>query len=75
MATTPRQVYPNRAKGIWVLYDLRCPEACQHLHQQRATWQELSDLAAFGPDHMILILSPGGASGGRDITKEVQRGY
>jgi hypothetical protein len=59
MDTSPHQVYPDHAKGIWVLYDLRCPEACQQLHEQRVTWQELSDLAALGPDHMILIIWPG----------------
>lgn len=56
MTAPPHQVYSNRAKAIWVLYDLRDPKACQHLHEQRAVWQELSNLAALGPDHMILII-------------------
>jgi hypothetical protein len=74
MDTSPQQVYSNHDKGIWVLYDLRCPEACQHLHEQRATWQELSDLAALGPDHMILMLSPGGAADATSMTKELRHG-
>jgi hypothetical protein len=56
-----QELYPSKSKSIWVLYDLRDPQACWHLHQQRATWQELSDLAAVGPDHIILIIWPGAA--------------
>jgi hypothetical protein len=56
-----QELYPDHARAIWMLYDLRDPEACEHLHEQRATWQELSDLAALGPDHMILIIWPGAA--------------
>ena len=56
-----QQVYPNESESIWVLYDLRDPEACEHLHEQRGLWQELSDLAALGPDHMVLTIRPGAA--------------
>jgi hypothetical protein len=68
------QLYAPNAECIWVLYDLRNPEACEHLHEQRAAWQELSDLAALGPDHMILILFPGGAADNPSPTKEARRG-
>jgi hypothetical protein len=69
-----QELYPTMPKSIWVLYDLRDPEQCQHLHEQRDLWQELSDLAALGPDHMVLILSSGGAAGLTRTTKEAQRG-
>ena len=59
MATSPRPLYPNPARALWVLYDLRDRDACKHLHEQRALWQEQSDLAAVGPDHMVLIIRPG----------------
>jgi hypothetical protein len=74
MDTSPHQVYPDHAKGIWVLYDLRCPEARHYLREQRATWQELSDLATLGPDHMVLMLSPGGAADATSMTKELRHG-
>jgi hypothetical protein len=51
-----QELYPTESVSIWVLYDLRDPEVCKHLHEQRATWQGLSDLAALGPDHMVLII-------------------
>jgi hypothetical protein len=74
MTAPSHQVFPNHDRAIWVLYDLRDPKQCQHLHEQRASWQELSDLAALGSNHMILLLSPGGAASGSAITKEAQRG-
>jgi hypothetical protein len=69
-------LYPTKAESIWVLFDVRDRQACEHLHKQRAVWQELSDLAALGPDHMILMLFPGGAAGefGTSPTKETQSG-
>jgi hypothetical protein len=53
-----QELYATAHKSIWVLYDLRDPKACRHLHEQRWAWQERSDLVAVGPDHMILVLSP-----------------
>ena len=67
------RLYPPMPKSIWVLYDLRSLEACNHLHEQRGFWQEESELAALGPDHMILIPSPGGAAKNSGATKEAQR--
>lgn len=61
MTLPPDTLYPSKSKSIWVLYDLRDREACKHLHKQRGLWQELSDLAALGPDHMVLIIWPGAA--------------
>ncbi len=54
-------VNPTDSACIWVLYDLTDPEACETLHKQRAVWREFSDLAPFGPDHMVLLLFPGAA--------------
>lgn len=54
-------VYPSNSKSIWILFDLRDPAACEHLHKQRALWREESDLAALGPDHIVLIIRPGTA--------------
>jgi hypothetical protein len=68
------ELYPSKPESIWVLYDLRGPEACSHLHEQRGLWQELSDLAALGPDHMILMLFPGGAASDFTTTQEARRG-
>ena len=59
MLTPLPQIYPNHARTIWVLYDLRDHDQCQHLHEQRAVWRELSHLEALGPNHMILIIWPG----------------
>jgi hypothetical protein len=44
-----------------VLVDLREPEGCDFIHEQRGIQQHYSDLAGFGPDHMILILFPDAA--------------
>jgi hypothetical protein len=46
-----------------VLCDLREPDAVRFLHEARASFQERSDLAGFGPDHLILVIFPGGALG------------
>ncbi len=55
------KVYSKVPRSIWVLYDLRDPEQCKHLHDQRGVWQELSDLAPLGPDYMVLIIGPDAA--------------
>jgi hypothetical protein len=57
----PRTIYTQDPECILVLVNLREPEACDFVHRQRGIWQAYSDLAGFGPDHMILILFPGGA--------------
>lgn len=57
----PHQLYPSDPECVHILVDLREPEGCDFIHEQRGIWQEYSDLAALGPDHMILILFPGGA--------------
>ena len=63
MLTPPRQVYPNNAKAIWMVYDLRYPEACQLLHEQRAAWQEHSDIEALDEDHFVLVIQLGAVVG------------
>jgi hypothetical protein len=55
------KLYPSRTETIWVLFDLRDLAACEMLHEQRAVWQEFSDVAPLGPDHMVLILFAGAA--------------
>jgi hypothetical protein len=55
-----QELYLNKPESsLWVLYDLRCPEACFHLHEQRATWQEGSDIEALDEDHLVLLIRPG----------------
>jgi hypothetical protein len=57
MIAPPSQVYPDGLAFVCVLFDLREAQGCYYLHELRATWREFSDLVAFGPDHMLLILS------------------
>jgi hypothetical protein len=54
-----RELYLSKPESIWVLYDLRCPEACQHLHEQRATWQERGDIEVLDENHFVLLIRPG----------------
>ncbi len=53
--------YPEHETEVWVLCDLREPDAVRFIHSMRAAYQEHSDLAGFGPDHLILLIFPGGA--------------
>jgi hypothetical protein len=54
-----RELYLSKLESsLWVLYDLRCPEACQHLHELRATWQERGDIESW-KDHFVLLIRPG----------------
>jgi hypothetical protein len=57
----PVTFYTPDSKCIHILVDLREPAGCEFVHQQRGVWQAYSDLAGFGPDHLILILFPGAA--------------
>jgi hypothetical protein len=57
----PETFYTPDPECIYVLVDLREPEGCDFIHEQRGIQQHYSDLAGFGPDHMILILFPGAA--------------
>ncbi len=60
MTRTPT-LPPTAPECIWVLCDLADPDAVRFVHDARALFQDRSDLAGFGPDHMILVLFPGGA--------------
>jgi hypothetical protein len=55
----PYQLYLSTLECVHILVDLREPEGCDFVHEQRGIWQQYSDLAALGPDHMILTLFPG----------------
>jgi hypothetical protein len=71
MTLPQEELYPTTLECIWVLYDLRDPQTCEHLQKQRATWRELSDLAALGPDHKVLMLF---ACGAGSVTRNGRRG-
>jgi hypothetical protein len=59
MGAPLNELYLNNAKAIRVLYDLRDPDACKHLHEQRAIWQERSDIKVLDEDHFVLVVWPG----------------
>ncbi len=59
LVTAPRPLYASDSECIALLFDLRCPEACEQVHRLRAAWQADSDLEALSPDHMVVYLFPG----------------
>jgi hypothetical protein len=61
MRIRPKPLYPNKDRSIWVLFDLQDPKARSLLHDLRWELREFSDLAAFGPDYIILLIFPGAA--------------
>jgi hypothetical protein len=58
MEFAPQPVYTE----IWILCDVRDLEGARELHRLRALFQADADLRAFGPDHFILVVKPGGAT-------------
>jgi hypothetical protein len=54
-----RELYLSKPQTIWVLYDLRYPEAYQRLQEQRAAWQEHSKIEALDEDHFVLLIKAG----------------
>jgi hypothetical protein len=57
----PAPYYTPDSKCIHILVDLRELAGCEFVHEQRGIQQQYSDLAGFGPYHMILILFHGAA--------------
>jgi hypothetical protein len=50
--------------GPWVIYDLRHPAGRELARGAQAAWGKYrSDIYAWGADHVILNLRPGGAQG------------
>jgi hypothetical protein len=52
--------YPEPQSEVWTLFDLRIPGVAQHLHRERAAWQENSEVEMLYLHHAVLI-RPGGA--------------
>jgi hypothetical protein len=55
---TPPEVYPNKRIYSLTIYDLQFPLSTEHLHRERALWQERSELEALDEDHFILVVRP-----------------
>lgn len=56
----PKQVYPKPTESIVILYDVRLPGSADRFHEDRAAWQEYSDVKALDADHFVLVVRPGG---------------
>ncbi len=57
----PKTVYSS-AEGHWVLFDIRDDEAVRRFYRLRAGLQDDADVKALGPDHVLLVIRPGGAT-------------
>jgi hypothetical protein len=58
MTPDATRVYPTDREHLWVLCDLRETDGARFVHEARALFRERSDLAGFGPDHMVVLLLP-----------------
>ena len=56
-----KALYPDRRFYELAIYDVRIPGAAERLHNERAAWQEQSDIEALDQNHFVLIVQPGGA--------------
>ena len=64
MTSAPNQAYHEGSRTeICVLFDLRIPGAAEHLHRERAAWQEKSEIEAIDKNHFVFVVRPGGGRG------------
>ena len=61
MDFAPKEAYQTSGGCTLIIFDIRCPEAAERLHRERAAWQEHADIEALDEDHLVLIIKPGGA--------------
>jgi len=55
--------FSDGESGVVVVFDTRIPGIAERLHRERAAWRENADIKALSPDHLALIVKPGGARG------------
>ncbi len=65
MALDATGVYPTDHECRWFLCDLREPDGVRFVHEARALLRERSDLVSVGPNHMIVLIFPGGPTSER----------
>ena len=54
--------YPDSSGSVFVLFDLRDPDAWNRAHRERAAWgRHKTGIHTIDNDHIILEFRPGGA--------------
>jgi hypothetical protein len=61
MSSPRRESHPIEQQEIWVVFDLRYPDATERLHRERAAFQGDGDMEVLDQGHFVLIVRPGGA--------------
>jgi hypothetical protein len=46
---------------VWILFDVRIPNAAKQLHRERWAWHKNADIKSVDEDHFVLIIRPGAA--------------
>jgi hypothetical protein len=57
------QSYPSSAERLFILYDLHCPGATEHLYTMRDGWGDLAHVEYWDAQYAMLVIRPGGALG------------
>jgi len=58
MTLDATEVYATDHEGAWIVCDLREPDSVRCVHELRAFFREHSDLAALGPEHLVVVITP-----------------
>ena len=62
MGFAPNEANQRSGEMTLIIFDVRCAEAVERLHRERAAWQADADIEALDEDYFVLVVRPGGAA-------------